>query len=429
MKRLKADGKPGFDSKQTFRNESSGAKKEMHKKVEENALHSKHSSSLWSVPSIYIDNVDSKISEENAERVRRSSSFDDIKLEQTEIDSQSQDHHKAGSSKRFIHSIQEKLHHLTDNIKNSPPKEHGKMFHELKENVSGKFHQIAEKMHNFHFPHSPGHGDESLVKQAMQAMLMEKFNIVEGTAAISSTADAAARRKSSSPSLQSIKEKFNVFQRPRRSLEASGETESLKSISEDFCKGAPVESFNEASGGHSDTSSIYELNLHNDVDSVASFESVVTVLSQNKPLLTKDDLKLSVEHFDSYLSAHKTLSKASPLGETNKTPLHESLLSLNHRNELSTSPGVKMHARTESIGCKFPASPSKNVSGSLGKDSNLSAVHRRSSDSDLSVTPKGEYHPKKFFANLRAIRQPESWLRLLSFIDFFTQTFPLLAGF
>lgn len=399
LKRLKTDGKPGLDSKQAFRNEYLGARKlEAHRKSDENVLHAKHSSSLWSVPSIYVDNVDSKLNE-NVEHTRRCSSFENIKLDDIEklIDSQPHDQQKAASSKKFIHSIQEKLHHLTENIKNSPPKEHGKMFHDLKENVSGKIHQIAEKMHNFHFPHSPGHGDDSLVKQAMQAMLMEKFNIVEGTATISSATETSARRKSSSSSLQSMKEKFNVFQRPRRSLEAPLETESLKSISEDFCKGASAEATANNESGHVDASSLCELNVHNDADSDASVESVVSVLQNNKPLVSKDDLQLSVDHFDSFLSAHKTLSKASPLGDTNKTPLHDSLLSLNHRNELSTSPATKMHARTESIGCKFPASPSKNVSGSLGKDSNLSAVHRRSSDSDLSVTPKGEYHSKNIF--------------------------------
>lgn len=380
--------KPGIDPKQTFRNENLGAiKKHGHELSDKSALHRKLSSSLWNVPLIHVDTSETH-SQENVVPLCKSSSFENIKLDDIDVSSQQQQP-KVVNPKKFIHSIQEKLHHLTDNIKNSPPKEHGKMFHDLKENVSGKIHQIAEKMHNFHFPHSPGPEDDSLVKQAMQAMLMEKFNIVEGTATISSAAESSTRRKSSSSSLQSIKEKFNVFQRPRRSLETSSENESLKSISEDFCKGIENDK-----PKNSDDSSVFDLDLHNDADSVASLESVVNVLQKTRPLVSKEDLKLSVDNFDSYLSAHKTLSKASPLGDTNKTPLHESLLSLNNRNELSTSPGAKMHARTESIGCKFPASPSKNVSGSLGKDSNLSAVHRRSSDSDLSVTPKGEFYPK-----------------------------------
>lgn len=66
-------------------------------------------------------------------------------------------------------------------------------------------------------------------------------------------------------------------------------------------------------------------------------------------------------------------------------------LSLSRNEFLAASPNVKNHTRTESIGCKVSSgSPSKQQSGSLpGKDIQ-SNIYRRSSDSDLSITPKGE---------------------------------------
>lgn len=319
---------------------------------------------------------------------------------------------KAGSPKKhdFIHglkdSIQERFHHLSDNMKKhdmkveSPPREHGKMFHGLKENVSGKFHQIAEKMHNFHLPHLPHHQHDtphdSLVSQAMQTILMEKFNIVEASTAINSSTETMQKRKSSSSSLQSIKQKFNLFQRPRRPGDMQSDTSSLKSISE---VNAQDQSERESSkvvfeienekyfDDEAENSSVLELKIHNEPDSEASNESLITVLSNDK-YFSKDNLKASVENFDSFLSNHPPFSNATTFADTNKSPLHESLLSLSRNELISTSPGVKMHERTESIGCKFTVSPSKNTYGSLGKDQMLTSIHRRSSDSDLSITPK-----------------------------------------
>lgn len=428
----------------------SGAKKfEARKKSENDSLHSKHSTSLWSVPSIFVDNGEtpsnlsladiSSISEdepsvksidpetismivrnvEALEGLETRRDYDDIdwNLDDIElptlVEQAASSDQKVGSPKKhdLFHglkdSIQEKFHHLSDNIKKhdmmpkeSPPREHGKIFHDLKENVSGKIHQIAEKMHHFHLPHMPHHQQESsengLVSQAMQTILMEKFNIVEASSALHST-DTMQKRKSSSSSLQSIKQKFNLFQRPRRSVEMQSETSSLKSISEIQATGQPEKTSDEPIENKNseidfeafnDDSSILELPIHEDPGWKASNDSLVTVLSHDKSIVSKEELKVSVVNFDSILSVHKPL--ANNLADTNKAPLHASLLSLS-RNELSTSPGGKMHARTESIGCKFPASPAKNVSGSLGKDQTLSAAHRRSSDSDLSITPKGEY--------------------------------------
>lgn len=438
----KAPRKSSSDSGFRVRNE-------MRKKSDNDVFRGSHSKSLLNVPAIFVDNVsdsnlsifdNSSISEEdpsvadvnsrdvdtvsmivrNVEAIdkmemRRHSDeprlveeprLVDIELPITveHVDTET----KVGSPKKhdFIHdlkdSIQEKFHHISDNIKHkreSPQREPGKAkerLHDFKENVSGKFHQIAEKMHNFHLPHLPHHHepDDGLIAQAMQTILMEKFNIAEASTSVSDSSEAALKRKSSSSSLQSIKQKFNLFQRPRRPVEMPSETGSLKSISEVHSAGQSEKT--SESEDHEvklprteDTSSLLELKIHDD-EATTSNESLITVLSLERKAISKEDLRLSVENFDSYLSTHPTFSKASKFSDTNKKPLHESLLSL-HRNEmLSTSPGGKMHARTESIGNKFSASPQKTVTGSLGKDQTLSNIHRRSSDSDLSITPKGE---------------------------------------
>lgn len=320
----------------------------------------------------------------------------------------------------FIHdlkgSIQEKLHHFSDNIKkhetpkntkgHSPTRESGKIFHGLKENVSGKFHQFAEKIHQLHLPHLPHHQKEvqqdGMLGQAMQTILMEKFNIAE--ASTSSSADTGQKRKSSSHSLQSIREKFNSFQRPRRSLEMQSDSSSLKSISEvnspeqnDFSSDDASEIEDQEVDPLADDLSLRELQVHEEPGSLTSNESFITVLSLKS--VSREDLHSSpdssVENFDSILSNHKPLPMTATFADTNTKPLHASLLSSPRNELLSTSPGVKMHARTESIGCKLTGSPSKNMSSSLGKDQMTTGIHRRSSDSDLSVTPKGE-NPQSF---------------------------------
>lgn len=339
----------------------------------------------------------------------------------------------------FIHdlkgSIQEKFHHLVHHEGSQKKPEHPHKskvkLHDFKENVSGKFHQIAERIHHIHLPHVHHHQD-SLVSQAMQTILLEQFNIAEASTAAhnpNATSEATSqKRKSSSSSLQSIKQKFHLFQRPRRSVDIPSETSSLNSISE-INPTDQTEKFQEEMDEKvtEDSSSVLECNIHADEEhSVGSFESTITVLHASDYLsitpernsneeignltkrkaVSKEDLKLSVRNFDSYMSNKKSCDNISSksatfTADTNKKPLHESLLSLLSRNELSVSPNVKTHARTESIGCKFSASPSKQQmmssgSGSLPARDLTTAIYRRSSDSDLSITPKG----KKTFLRL-----------------------------
>jgi hypothetical protein len=297
----------------------------------------------------------------------------------------------------FLNELKEKFHHIGS--KKSSMKGEGahekkkEILHDLKENVSEKFHQIAEKIHHIHLPHLHHEADESLVAQAMQTILLEKFNICEASTGIhpSTSSDASgAKRKTSSSSLQSIKQKFNLFQRPRRSVDLPNETSSLKSISEINSQANSAEKA--SSSDHEENLSIVELKIHEDTPSEASFESAITVLPSSECLtISKEDLKLSVQNFDYYL---KTNRHGATFANTNNQPLHESLLSLSRNEFLSASPNIKSHARTESIGCKMMGgSPSKQQQqqqcGSL-PTKDASNICRRSSDSDLSITPKGE---------------------------------------
>lgn len=404
------------------------------------SLHPEHSKSLLSVPSIYVDNLDSASSisvfdtssstddrsmmeMDTVSMIVRNVKLMDSNFSETELVKHtplSSSHgvvvksvaaevaSKNDKKHDFYHDLKGKFHHLVhhENSKkefgggeHSKPKE---ILHDLKENVSGKLHQFAEKMHHIHLPHMHHHSnsnnthdahEDSLVTQAMQMILMEKFNIAEASTLINDTdlssQQQQLKRKSSSSSLESIKQKFNLFQRPqRRSVELPSETSSLKSISE----------INSLSGSENiDIVQQYDENFscaHEEVHSIGSYESTTSTITVI-PTISKDDLKLSVEKFDSFTSSDNSSSAAKFIADTNKKPLHASLLSISSRNELlSASP--KTHARTESIGCKFSGSPSKQsacigeqrMSGSLPTAS--TAIYRRSSDSDLSITPKGK---------------------------------------
>jgi hypothetical protein len=414
------------------------------------SLHPEQSKSLLSVPSICNENVDSE-STTSTNFDRGSSNFDqsecidtvsmilrnveamdrdtenktseEIAINATNADTRNSKKHD------FIHdlkgTIQEKFHHMMHHhhhhhdeslpTKNESGKPKEKILHELKENVSGKFHQIADKLHHIHFPHmhhSHAEDDESLMSQALQTMLLEKFNIAEASTSHhqpspSSSDLSTQKRKSSSSSLESIKQKFHLFQRPRRSVELPSETNSLKPISEINAPRsiattkASVEI--DIVKRHDDYDEHSEKTALDEENSVGSFESAVTVIyagASKRKAISKEDLRLSVQNFDSIMS--HSFENLAAADDTNKRPLHESLLSLSRNELLSASPNIKTHthARTESIGCKFSAaSPSKQAacqtqSGSGGGSlpTASTAIFRRSSDSDLSLnTPKGDY--------------------------------------
>lgn len=282
------------------------------------------------------------------------------------------------SKKHYIfRDLKTKLNHLSENLKRhdsivrkkqqSESQQHGKMH-----NVSGKLHQIAEKVHNFHLPHLHHQNpSESLVGTAMQNMLMDNLTIVEAMTEV--TEKPTRTRKISTTSLGSIKQKLNMFARRKQSQEVKTETENIKSIAENAEKKVELPSQS------SDDSS-------SSVDSIirsASVESLVTVVANN------DDLSSFSGSLASFCPSNAS-SYANT--NTNQSPLHESLLSFTRSDQhlLSASPNSqKTHIRTESSGAKFSASPQR-ISNSLGKDQGLSSIHRRSSDSDLSITPKGE---------------------------------------
>lgn len=364
-----------------------------------------------SVPSISIDNIDGTSIVSTISTNYDSTSLNDDK--RSELDTVSmivrnveafamQELEAQKVSPRtkheFLNELKEKFHHLGSKKNKEGTHDVTKKketLHDWKENVNHKFHQIAEKIHHIHLPHLHHETDESLVAQAMQTILLEKFNIVEASSgshpstSSEESGGGGAKRKTSSTSLQSIKQKFNLFQKPRRSVELSNETSSLKSISEINSQANNVEKALVLD--HEENLSIDELKIHEDTLSEASIESTITVLPLSERLslkaISKEDLKLSVQNFDLIF---KTNSHDATFADTNKQqPLHESL-SLSRNELLSASPNIKSHVRTESIGCKMMGgSPSKQQCGSLPIKDASSNICRRSSDSDLSITPKG----------------------------------------
>lgn len=284
------------------------------------------------------------------------------------------------TKKHFIfRDLKVKLNHLSDNLKRhdsilrkkqqSESQNHSKMH-----NVSGKLHQIAEKVQNFHLPHlhHQSQSPDGLVGQAMQTMLMDDLNIVQATTDIHEKPPNRVR-KISTTSLGSIKQKLNAFARRKLSQDVKTDTEALKAIAETQNSAKlPSQSSEDSSSGAS-------IVLHG-----SSVESIVTVVANN------DDLSSSFSGSVASFCPSNASSYANT--NTNHSPLHESLLSYSRSDQhmLSASPTAqKTHIRTESSGAKFSASPQR-ISSSLGKDQGLSSIHRRSSDSDLSITPKGE---------------------------------------
>lgn len=334
----------------------------------------------------------------------------------------------------LLHGLKEKLHkmhipHMSfhhDHTVRSPesPVDPLHPHHTFKENVSEKFHQIADKIHHFHLPHiHENNHQDGLIAQAMQTILIDKFNILEmqsGIPEIQPEPQPPPQKRRSS--LQSIKQKFSLFNRPRRSVDLSSE-KSLKPISEVHGQGSfektddtntadkdldflemkidsQISNITTSSDNISLTSLPQELkiSINEPSDSEASSQNSASASIDNK-LSNNSDVSLSSVQLDNLLIDNRRKTFKNNDTETNKTKfLHGSLLSLKNRNELSASPvgtGIpqKFHARTESVGNKFSQSPKiTGTPGSLpGRE--IANICRRSSDSDLSITPsKGKKH-------------------------------------
>jgi hypothetical protein len=178
--------------------------------------HAERSKSLLNVPSVFVDNLDStsSVSSTSMSDDKRSD-FETVSMIVRNVEAADKEIEKAaeviarGSSIKAKHdfindlkgTIQEKFHISKKKEAGHEAAAAGKkkeILHELKENMSGKFHQIAEKIHHIHLPHihhAHAHEDESLIAQAMQTILLEKFNIVEASSGIHpSTSDAGKKR-------------------------------------------------------------------------------------------------------------------------------------------------------------------------------------------------------------------------------------------
>lgn len=129
-----------------------------------------------------------------------------------------------------------------------------------------------------------------------------------------------------------------------------------------------------------------------DKDALSSSKTLVPDRHNSLPVTL---ISVSVEQPSMASNTHKNLS------HTNQLLLAPSPLFPVVRNEAApasgaapASPGVKTpsagHTRAESTGSRITQSPAKTAASAVPGSNKDSGIYRRSSDSDLSVTPKGE---------------------------------------
>lgn len=180
-----------------------------------NFPHAERSKSLLNVPSISVDNLDSTSSVSSTSMCDdKRSEFETVSMIVRNVEAADKEIEKAAAVAKgctkakhdFINdlkgTIQEKFHiSKKKEVVHEATGKKMEILHELKENMSGKFHQIAERIHHIHLPHihhAHAHEDESLIAQAMQTILLEKFNIVEASSGIHPSTSDTGKKFSSS---------------------------------------------------------------------------------------------------------------------------------------------------------------------------------------------------------------------------------------
>lgn len=273
----------------------------------------------------------------------------------------------------------------------------GSLLHELKDNFSGTLHNISEHMHMPHMsskPHEPG-----LLRSAMETMLIEKAGI------LGAQSDSTQENEKTISKMDSFKKRFSVnFEKGFFSRRSS--KDSIKSVDSVRSESA-IKNMSGMIGTAMKTILMDKANIMEDIitEHQKVYESSVPSSSDNL-IQTSSSNSNSVELISSKsrtptpnqisIIISEERNKASDFIETNNMPLHATSFSPENRLETAMSPANKQsgHVRAESIGCKMSQSPAKllNTSTPTGKESSAAiGICRRSSDSDLSVTPKGEF--------------------------------------
>lgn len=274
----------------------------------------------------------------------------------------------------------------------------GSLLHDLKDNISDTLHNIQEHMHMPHLSSKPH--ETGLFKSAMETMLIEKAGILGvQSECIPETEKTISR-------MDQFKKRFSLnfekgFFHRRSSKDSIKSFDSVRSES-------GIKNMSGMIGTAMKTILMDKANIMEDIiaEDHKKDERSLPCSSSDNLIETSSSNSISAELASSKsrtptptqisIIISEDINKASDFIETNKMPLHATSVSPKNRLETSMSPANKQsgHVRAESIGCKMSQSPAKVLNASTPSSKESSAaigICRRSSDSDLSVTPKGEF--------------------------------------
>lgn len=256
----------------------------------------------------------------------------------------------------------------------------GSLLQDLKDNFSGTLHNIQEHMHMPHMSSKPH--EQGLLRSAMETMLIEKAGL------LGAQSEGNPENEKPVSKMKKMKKRFSVnFEKGFFSRRSS--KDSIKSVDSVRSESA-IKNMSGMIGTAMKTILMDKANIMEDIisedkKSASSSDNLIQTSNSSK---SRTPTPISI-----IVSADK--NKTSDLIETNNMPLHATSFSPKNRLETSMSPANKQsgHVRAESIGCKMSQSPAKLLNSSTPSNKESSAaigICRRSSDSDLSVTPKGE---------------------------------------
>lgn len=263
----------------------------------------------------------------------------------------------------------------------------GSLLQDIKDNFSGTLHNIQEHMHMPHMSSKPH--EQGLLRSAMETMLIEKAGL------LGAQSEECPENEKPVSKMKKMKKRFSVnFEKGFFSRRSS--KDSIKSVDSVRSESA-IKNMSGMIGTAMKTILMDKANIMEDIicEDKKSDESSLPCSSDNLIQTSTSNSSKSRTPTPISIIISEDSNKKSDLIETNNMPLHATSFSPKNRLETSMSPANKQsgHVRAESIGCKMSQSPAKllNTSTPSGKESSAAiGICRRSSDSDLSVTPKGE---------------------------------------
>lgn len=274
----------------------------------------------------------------------------------------------------------------------------------VKENIVEQLHKLREKVHRDKSETRKYQND--LVDTPVQTILMDQANLMETQARFTTRFQSEACKRKNN--LIDIKEywafsnrsklELPLFEKKKRlDSEKSIGTDSVDTLkNESFGTNNTIESNKRASDEYKKVQIKHNMpddqNLASDVDTIDLNCSSKSIFFSSRNLPTKSSYNSnSLRHAENIAKADDHILETNnytPSNITNQSSLHASS-SFTRRNELVSNP---FHPRTESISANSrPHQTCTITSNSMGRETpSLTGHHRRSSDSDLSITPKGK---------------------------------------